>query len=132
MRKFIVGPPGTGKTYRLVNTYLKDEIETYKTPLKKVGFFTFSKNATNISVGRVTKLFSKIDYDEDLKYFCSHLFTSLSFDQKGQIRVCCNNYETPKDKDPFLPYILCTVLFILINYIIYFIYSRIIGKNNYR
>ena len=36
---------------------------------------------------------------EDLKYFCSHLFTSLSFDQKGQVRVCCNNYETPKDKD---------------------------------
>ena len=36
---------------------------------------------------------------EDLKYFCSHLFTSLSFDQKGQVRVCCNNYETPKDED---------------------------------
>ena len=36
---------------------------------------------------------------EDLKYFCSHLFTSLSFDQKGEVRVCCNNYETPKDKD---------------------------------
>ena len=70
-RTIIPGPPGTGKTYRLVNTYLKDEIERYKTPLKKVGFFTFSKNATNISVGRVTKLFSKIDYDEDLKYFCT-------------------------------------------------------------
>ena len=38
---------------------------------------------------------------EDLKYFCSHLFTSLSFDQKGQVRVCCNNYETPKDKKKF-------------------------------
>jgi len=36
---------------------------------------------------------------EDLKYFCSHLFTSLSFDQKGQVRVCCNNYEIPEDKD---------------------------------
>ena len=63
-RTIIPGPPGTGKTYRLVNTYLKGEVEKYKTPLKKVGFFTFSKNATNISVGRVTKLFSKIDYDE--------------------------------------------------------------------
>ena len=30
-RTIIPGPPGTGKTYRLVNTYLKDEIETYKT-----------------------------------------------------------------------------------------------------
>ena len=38
---------------------------------------------------------------EDLKYFCSHLFTSLSFDQKGQVRVCCNNYETPKDENGF-------------------------------
>ena len=35
---------------------------------------------------------------EDLKYFCSHLFTSLSFDQKGQVRVCCNNYEIPHDE----------------------------------
>ena len=49
-RTIIPGPPGTGKTYRLVNTYLKDEVETYKTPLKRIGFFTFSKNATNISV----------------------------------------------------------------------------------
>ena len=32
---------------------------------------------------------------KDLKYFCSHLFTSLSFDHMGQVRVCCNNYEVP-------------------------------------
>ena len=31
--------------------------------------------------------------------FCSHLYTSLSFDQKGQVRVCCNNYEIPKIDD---------------------------------
>jgi len=68
-RIIIPGPPGTGKTYRLVNTYLKEEVEKYKTPLKRVGFFTFSKNATKISVNRATKLFDKIDYDEDLKYF---------------------------------------------------------------
>ncbi len=70
-RTIIPGPPGTGKTYRLVNTYLKDEVEKYKTPLKKIGFFTFSKDATRISVARATKLFNKIDYDEDLKYFCT-------------------------------------------------------------
>ena len=70
-RTIIPGPPGTGKTYRLVNTYLKEEVEKNKTPLKKIGFFTFSKNATKISVNRVTKLFNKIDYDEDLKYFCT-------------------------------------------------------------
>ena len=70
-RTIIPGPPGTGKTYRLVNTYLKREKEEYNTPLKKIGFFTFSKNATTISVNRVTKLFNKVDYDEDLKYFCT-------------------------------------------------------------
>jgi len=32
---------------------------------------------------------------KDLKYFCSHLFTSLSFDHMGKVRVCCNNYEVP-------------------------------------
>ena len=36
---------------------------------------------------------------EDLKYFCSHLFTSFSFDHTGKARVCCNNYEIPKDGD---------------------------------
>ena len=70
-RTIIPGPPGTGKTYRLVNTYLKEEVETHKTPLKKIGFFTFSKDATRVSMSRATKLFTKIDYDEDLKYFCT-------------------------------------------------------------
>ena len=36
---------------------------------------------------------------KNLKYFCSHLFTSLSFDQRGQVRVCCNNYEIPHEID---------------------------------
>ena len=36
---------------------------------------------------------------KDLKYFCSHLFTSLSFDHRGKARVCCNNYEMPTGED---------------------------------
>ena len=36
---------------------------------------------------------------KDLKYFCSHLFTSLSFDHRGKARVCCNNYEVPTGED---------------------------------
>ncbi len=36
---------------------------------------------------------------KDLKYFCSHLFTSLSFDHRGNARVCCNNYEVPTGED---------------------------------
>jgi Ni2+-binding GTPase involved in maturation of urease and hydrogenase len=32
MKRVIVpGPPGTGKTYHLINNYLKKEIEEYKT-----------------------------------------------------------------------------------------------------
>jgi len=68
-RTIIPGPPGTGKTYRLVNTYLKDEVEKYKTPLKKIGFFTFSRNASDIAKRRTIKFFPKADWDEDLKYF---------------------------------------------------------------
>jgi superfamily I DNA/RNA helicase len=68
-RTIIPGPPGTGKTYRLVNTYLKDEVEKHKTPLKKVGFFTFSKNASEIAKKRTIKFFPTIDWDRDLEYF---------------------------------------------------------------
>ncbi len=40
-RIIIPGPPGTGKTYRLINKYLKEEVNEYKTPLKRIGFFYF-------------------------------------------------------------------------------------------
>ena len=36
---------------------------------------------------------------QESKTFCSHLFTGLSLTQKGTARVCCNNYEVPKDED---------------------------------
>tara|TARA_Y100001951_G_C11287195_1_gene269565 strand:- start:173 stop:1732 length:1560 start_codon:yes stop_codon:yes gene_type:complete len=68
-RIIIPGPPGTGKTYRLVNTYLKEEVEVHKTPVKKIGFFTFSKNASEIAKRRAIQFLTKVDWDEDLKYF---------------------------------------------------------------
>ena len=68
-RIIIPGPPGTGKTYRLINTYLKEEVEIHKTPVKKIGFFTFSKNASEIAKRRAMKFLTNIDWDEDLKYF---------------------------------------------------------------
>ena len=42
-RTIIPGPPGTGKTYRLVNTYLKKEKEEYNTSLKKLDFLRLVK-----------------------------------------------------------------------------------------
>ena len=68
-RIIIPGPPGTGKTYRLINKYLKEEVNNYKTPLKRIGFFTFSRNAYEVAKRRAVKFFPKADWDDDLKYF---------------------------------------------------------------
>jgi NAD(P)-dependent dehydrogenase (short-subunit alcohol dehydrogenase family) len=45
MKRIIIpGPPGTGKTYHLINHYLKREIEEHKTPTNKIAYIT-SKSA---------------------------------------------------------------------------------------
>ena len=44
-RIIIPGPPGTGKTYRLLNHYMKKEISENKTDPKKMIYITFSKAA---------------------------------------------------------------------------------------
>ena len=54
-RIIIPGPPGTGKTYRLINTYLKKEVNKHKTPVKKIGFFTFSRTASEVAKQRAIK-----------------------------------------------------------------------------
>jgi superfamily I DNA/RNA helicase len=69
-RTIIPGPPGTGKTFRLVNHYMKMEKEIHNTPLNKIGFFTFSKKGIEVAIGRVRKFFNVID-EKDLKYFCT-------------------------------------------------------------
>mgnify|MGYP001490515022 CR=1 FL=1 len=38
--KKIMGPPGTGKTYRLVNHYLKKELNEYNTNPQKIVYIT--------------------------------------------------------------------------------------------
>ena len=42
IRKKIMGPPGTGKTYRLVNHYLNKEINDLHTNPQKIAYVTFS------------------------------------------------------------------------------------------
>ena len=45
IRKKIMGPPGTGKTYRLVNHYLNKENNDLHTNPQKIAYVTFSKAA---------------------------------------------------------------------------------------
>ena len=45
VRTIIPGPPGTGKTYRLVNHYLSNEINGLNTDPKKIVYVTFSNAA---------------------------------------------------------------------------------------
>ena len=62
--KKIMGPPGTGKTYRLVNHYLKKELEEYKTDPEKIAYITFSRAAAGEAEERITELFpeAKLKY----------------------------------------------------------------------
>ena len=47
----IMGPPGTGKTYRLVNYYLKKELNDYTTDPEKIVYITFlNNNETSIPI----------------------------------------------------------------------------------
>ena len=43
IRKKIMGPPGTGKTHRLVNHYLAKEINDLHTDPQRIAYVTFSK-----------------------------------------------------------------------------------------
>ena len=65
MRK-ILGPPGTGKTTRLlkyVKTFLK-----LGTPLEKIGYFAFTKKAANETKNRMLDSYPDLSY-KHLKRF---------------------------------------------------------------
>ena len=64
----IPGPPGTGKTYHLINNYFKKEIEEYKTPSVQIAYITFSNAATDEAKKRVENLFPKYDLKKDFPY----------------------------------------------------------------
>ena len=55
--KKIMGPPGTGKTYRLVNHYLKKELYDYTTNPEKIAYITFSRSAAEEAEERIAELF---------------------------------------------------------------------------
>jgi len=63
-RTIIPGPPGTGKTYRLLNHYMLREINELKTNPEKICYITFSKPAAEEAKERFAELFpgKKIGY----------------------------------------------------------------------
>ena len=69
MKRIIIpGPPGTGKTYHLINNYLKKEIEQYKTSPDKIAYLTFSNAATNEARKRILPTFPQV---KDFPYICT-------------------------------------------------------------
>ena len=85
----ILGPPGTGKTTRLlkyVQTFLK-----LGTPLDKIGYFAFTKRAANEAKERMLKLYPQYGY-RDLKYF--QTLHSLAFTTLGMKK---ENVMQPED-----------------------------------
>ena len=77
MIRKILGPPGTGKTTKLlkyVQTFLK-----LGTPIERIGYFAFTKKAATEAKERMLKLFPQYGY-RDLRHFQtlhSLAFTSL-------------------------------------------------------
>ena len=78
MRYKVVGPPGTGKTRRLLN-----EVQRYVdkgTPLKKIGYFAFTRKAAGEARDRFLKVKTELT-KKDIKYF--QTLHSLAFNTLG-------------------------------------------------
>ena len=76
MKTIVLGPPGTGKTHTLL-----EQVETYlkNTDPDKIGYFAFTKKASNEAKERAMK---KFNYSEDdLPYF--RTLHSLAFQRLG-------------------------------------------------
>ena len=67
-RIIIPGPPGTGKTYHLINNYLKKEIEEYKTSADRIAYLTFSNAATDEAKKRIFSTFPQV---KEFPYICT-------------------------------------------------------------
>ena len=78
MRYKVVGPPGTGKTRRLLNEvqkYVKKGIK-----LNRIGYFAFTRKAANEARDRFLKVKTELT-KKDIKYF--QTLHSLAFNQLG-------------------------------------------------
>ena len=78
MIRKILGPPGTGKTTRLIN-YVKTFVKL-GTPIDKIGYFAFTTKAANEAVERMLDYHTAFQR-KDLKYF--RTLHSLAFNRLG-------------------------------------------------
>jgi len=74
----ILGPPGTGKTTKLIK-YVKTFVKL-GTPIDKIGYFAFTTKAANEAVDRMLDAYPKLQ-KKDLKHF--RTLHSLAFNQLG-------------------------------------------------
>ena len=78
MRYKVVGPPGTGKTRRLLN-----EVQRYVNkgiPLSRIGYFAFTRKAAGEARDRFLKIKTELT-KKDIKYF--QTLHSLAFNRLG-------------------------------------------------
>ena len=61
IRKKIMGPPGTGKTHRLVHYYLNEEINNLHTDPQKIAYVTFTKAAALDGSKKVQDVFPGVE-----------------------------------------------------------------------
>ncbi len=78
MIRKILGPPGTGKTTKLIK-YVKTFVKL-GTPIDKIGYFAFTTKAANEAIDRMLDAYPKLQR-KDLKYF--RTLHSLAFNQLG-------------------------------------------------
>ena len=78
MIRKILGPPGTGKTTKLIK-YVKTFVKL-GTPIDKIGYFAFTTKAANEAIDRMLDAYPRLQR-KDLKYF--RTLHSLAFTQLG-------------------------------------------------
>ena len=66
MIRKILGPPGTGKTTKLLH-YVRTLVK-FGTPLHRIGYFAFTKKAAGEAKGRMLDKHPELE-DKDLPYF---------------------------------------------------------------
>ena len=78
MIRKILGPPGTGKTTKLIK-YVKTFVKL-GTPIDKIGYFAFTTKAANEAIDRMLDAYPRLQR-KNLKYF--RTLHSLAFTQLG-------------------------------------------------